>query len=384
MAANDLRIPLAKPDVRSEDAEAVADVLASNRLSMGPWTQRFEERLADYVGAKHAVAVNSGTSALHLIVRALGIGPGDEVITTPFSFVASTSAILFEGATPVFADIDSETLCIDPEEVEHAVTPRTKAILAVDVFGHPADWLALRTIADRHGLDLIEDSAEALGSDLDGRRCGSFGRAAMFGFYPNKQITTGEGGMIVTDDEDLAGLCCSMANQGRSAENRWLQHVRLGYNYRMDEMSAALGCSQLERIDEIVAARAQVASWYAEALQEVDGLVSPSPSFSGRMSWFVYVTRLSEAHSKEDRDAILRALSVRGIGCGDYFQPIHLQPFLRDSLGTRPGQCPVTESVGERTIALPFYVGLTRAEVDFVAAALAELLEIPDREGRDG
>ena len=384
MAANDLRIPLAKPDVRPEDAEAVADVLASHRLSMGPWTQRFEERLADYVGVKHAVAVNSGTSALHLIVRALGIGPGDEVITTPFSFVASTSAILFEGATPVFADIDSKALCIDPEEVERAVTPRTKAILAVDVFGHPADWFALRAIADRHGLDLIEDSAEALGSDLDGRRCGSFGRAAIFGFYPNKQITTGEGGMIVTDDEDLAGLCRSMANQGRSAENRWLQHVRLGYSYRMDEMSAALGCSQLERIDEIVAAREQVASWYAEALQEVDGLVVPSPSFSGRMSWFVYVARLSEAHSKEDRDAILRGLGARGIGCGDYFQPIHLQPFLRDSLGTRPGQCPVTESVGERTIALPFYVGLTRAEVDFVAAALAELLEIAGREGRDG
>jgi len=384
VAANELRVPLAMHDIRPEDAKAVADVLASHRLSMGAWTQRFEERLADYVGVRHAVAVNSGTSALHLIVRALGIGPGDEVITTPFSFIASTGAILFEGATPVFADIDSETLCIDPEAVERAITPQTKAVLAVDVFGHPADWPALRAIADRHGLDLIEDSAEALGSDLDGRRCGSFGRAGVFGFFPNKQITTGEGGMIATDDEDLAGLCRSMANQGRSAEDRWLQHVRLGYNYRMDEMSAALGCSQLERIEEIVAARAQVASWYAEALQAVEGLATPSLSFSGRMSWFVYVVGLSEAHSKEDRDAILEGLRARGIGCGDYFQPIHLQPFLRDALGTRPGQCPVTESVGERTIALPFYVGLTRAEVDFVAATLAELLEIADREGRDG
>jgi perosamine synthetase len=382
--ANGMRIPLARPDVREDDVQRVAEVLRGNRLARGPWTERFEQQLAGYVGVRHAVAVSSGTSALHLIVRALGIGPGDDVITTPFSFVASTNAILFEGATPVFADIDPQTLCIDPEAVERAVTPQTKAILAVDVFGRPADWIALEAVADRHGLELIEDSAEALGSNLDGRRCGSFGRVGVFGFYPNKQITTGEGGMIVTDDEDLAGLCRSMANQGRSADDRWLQHVRLGYNYRMDEMSAALGCSQLERIDEIVAARAQVASWYAEALEEIEGLVLLSPSFTGQMSWFVYVVRLSEAHSKADRDGILQGLSARGIGCGDYFQPIHLQPFLRDSLGTRFGQLPVTEFVSERTIALPFYVGLTRAEVDFVAAALAELLEIIDRQGRGG
>ena len=370
-----LLIPLARQDVRPEDVEAVADVLASGRLALGPWTQRFEEHLANYVGVEHAVAVNSGTSALHLVIRALDIGPGDEVITTPFSFIASTNCILFERATPVFADIDSETYCIDPAAVERAVTSRTKAILAVDVFGRAADWPALKAIADRHCIDLVDDSAEALGSDLGDRRCGSFGRAGVFGFYPNKQITAGEGGAVVTDDQGLAAVCRSMANQGRSPENQWLQHVRLGYNYRMDEMSAALGCSQLARIEEIVEARAEVAAWYADALDGIEGLILPTCSVDGRTSWFVYVIRLSADYAKEDRDAILRDLTDRGIGCGDYFQPIHLQPFVRESLGTRAGMCPVTEAVGERTIALPFYVGLTRAEVDRVAGVMRELLD---------
>lgn len=378
--ANGMRIPLARPDVREDDVQRVVEVLRSHRLALGPWIERFEEQLAGYVGVRHAVAVNSGTSALHLIVRALGVGPGDEVITTPFSFVASTNAILFEGATPIFADIDPETLCIDPTAVERAITPRTKAILAVDVFGHPADWPALEAIAAERGFALIEDAAEALGSDRGGRRCGSFGRAAIFGFYPNKQITTGEGGAVVSDDEDLVALCRSMANQGRGEENGWLQHVRLGYNYRLDEMSAALGCSQLARIDQIVEERARIAAWYAEALKEVEGVIVPAVAFEGRMSWFVYVVRLSSAFGREDRDGILAALSERGIGCSDYFQPIHLQPFLRESLGTGANQFPVTEAVAERTVALPFYVGLSRSDVDLVVDTLVESI---DTRGRD-
>jgi perosamine synthetase len=367
-------IPLAKCELRPEDIEAVANVLASNRLALGPWALRFERDLAARVGVRHAVAVSSGTSALHLVVRALGLGPGDEVITTPFSFIASTNCILFEGATPVFADIDPVTLCIDPDLVEKAITPRTKAILAVDVFGRPADWPALERIAERHGLDLIDDSAEALGSDLGGRRCGSFGRAGIFGFYPNKQITTGEGGAVVTDDAGVAEQCRSMTNQGRSPDNRWLQHVRLGYNYRIDEMSAALGVAQLERLDEIVGARARVAELYGKALSEIEGLTLPAPFAGGRMSFFVYVVHLPEGFSKADRDGILEGLRGRGIECGDYFQPIHLQPFLRESLGTGPGLCPVAERIGERTVALPFFVGLPSSDIERVAAALGELV----------
>ena len=237
-------IPLARHDVRPEDISAVVDVLKSDRLSLGPRTQAFEKALAEAVGVPHAVAVNSGTSALHLLIRALDIGPGDEVITTPFSFIASTNCILFERATPVFVDIEPDTLCIDVSRVERAITPRTKAILAVDVFGHPARLEELEAIAKARGLRLIEDSAESLGSSLGGRKCGSFGDAAIFGFYPNKQITTGEGGAVVTRDADLAALCRSMTDQGRG-DAGWLHHVRLGYNFRIDEMSAALGWSQL-------------------------------------------------------------------------------------------------------------------------------------------
>jgi len=375
---NSRPIPLANCDLYPDDIEAVADVLASNRLAIGPWTTRFEEALADYVGVRHAVAVNSGTSALHLVIRSLGIGPGDEVITTPFSFIASTNCILFEGATPVFADIDPETLCIDPAAVERAIGPRTKAILAVDVFGHPADWPALEAIAEQHGIDLIDDSAEALGSDLAGQRCGSFGRAGILGFYPNKQITTGEGGAVLTDDDEMDALCRSMANQGRSSDSRWLQHIRLGFNYRIDEMSAALGVSQLGHIEEIVEARAAAASLYRETLAGIDGLTLPPETSEGRMSWFVYVVRIGDRHSKAVRDRILAGLRDRGIGCGDYFQPIHLQPFLRQSLGTGPGLCPICERIGERTIALPFYAGILPTDVERVAEDLRDLLDEMD------
>jgi len=371
---NERRIPLAHEDIGPAEIEAVTNAITS-RLALGPEAEEFERAIADYVGVGHAVAVNSGTSALHLILEALGIGEGDEVITTSFSFIASANCILFVRATPVFVDIDPVTLCIDPERIEAAITPRTKAILAVDVFGHPADWPALAAIADRHGLLLIEDSAEALGSELGGRWCGSFGRAGIFGFYPNKQITTGEGGCVVTDDARLASLCRSMANQGRGDGDDWLQHVRLGYNYRMDEMSAALGVAQLARLEEFIRARNRVAGWYAEALNGVDGVTVPTIAPGARSSWFVYVVRLGDRFSSSDRDLILSGLTDAGIGCRNYFAPIHLQPFYRERFGSGEGDLPITEHVGERTIALPFFNRLARDEVDRVAETLRRLIE---------
>jgi perosamine synthetase len=367
-------LPLARHDVRDEDVDAVVQVLRSSRLSLGPQTQAFERALAARAGVAHAVAVNSGTSALHLLMRAFEIGPGDEVITTPFSFVASTSCILLERATPVFVDIESAALCIDCDLVEAAITPRTKAILAVDVFGHPADWPALEAIAARHGLRVIEDSAESLGSTLGGRPCGSFGEAALFAFYPNKQITTGEGGVVVTDNDRTAEFCRSVADQGRG-EGGWLHHVRLGYNYRIDEMSAALGLSQLGRLDEIVRSRARVAAAYLEALSDIEDIVLPCVADGIDMSWFVFVVRLSERHGRADRNRVLQALSAAGIGCRDYFQPIHLQPYVREALGTRPGQFPVTEGVGDRTIALPFYPQLRSTDIERVARTLREAVQ---------
>jgi perosamine synthetase len=367
-------IPLAQHDVRPEDIAAVVDVLKSNRLSLGPKVEAFERALAAVAGVKYAVAVNSGTSALHLLIRAFGIGPGDEVITTPFSFIASTNCILFERATPVFVDIEPETLCIDPALVERAITSRTKAILAVDVFGHPADLPAIEEIAKRHGLRLIEDSAESLGSTLSGRPCGSFGDAGVFAFYPNKQITTGEGGAVVTDDARIADLCRSMADQGRGAEGAWLHHVRLGYNYRLDEMSAALGLSQLARLKEIVAARARVAGWYFDALADVNEIVLPKAADNVGMSWFVFVIRLAERFSRADRDRVLARLRAHEIGCRDYFTPIHLQPYIREALGTHEGQFVVTEQVCDRTIALPFYSQMTQQDVHQVGDALRSSL----------
>ena len=366
-------IPLAQPDLTEKEIEAVSSVLRTSTLALGPRGKAFERALADRTGARFAVAANSGTSALHLVVRALGIGPGDEVITTPFSFVASANCILFEKAKPVFADVEPRTLSIDPKKVEAAITRHTRAILAVDVFGHPADWPALEEIARKHHLRLIEDSAESLGSKLDGRPCGSFGDAAIFGFYPNKQITTGEGGAVTTNDAEIARLCRSLANQGRGEDGGWLDHVRLGYNYRLDEMSAALGLAQLERLEEICAARARVAGWYADALRRVEAVEAPYVARNVTMSWFVYVVRLREAFTREDRRRILQGLGAHGIGSRDYFAPIHLQPFYRELLGTKEGDFPIAEAAACRTMALPFYNRLTQEEVSTVVRVLDEL-----------
>jgi len=380
-------ISLSGADIGRAERKAVLSALDSGRLALGPRASEFERIMAGYVGVRHAVAVSSGTAGLHLAVRALGLEPGDEVITTPFSFVASANCLLYENVRPVFSDIEPETLNIDPVRVEERITRRTRAILAVDVFGHPADWRALGRIARRHNLALIEDSCEALGAGLgirhaesgirnsSFRRCGSFGDAAVFAFYPNKQMTTGEGGMVVTQSRRIADLCRSMANQGRRISNgSWLEHVRLGYNYRMSEINAALGIAQLERLDRILRRRAGVAATYDRLLSGVNGVTTPAVAPGAKVSWFVYVVRLSGEFTRQGRDEILASLRRQGIECSDYFRPIHLQPFYRDAFGCRRGDFPVAESTGDRTIALPFHTRLKRREAVLVVRRLTEAL----------
>lgn len=368
-------IPLASPDITASEIEAVLSVLATPILSLGPKLPEFEKKIAVYTGTKYAVAVNSGTSALHLIIKAMGIGPGDEVITTPFSFVASSNCILFEEAKPVFVDIDPVSYNIDTSKIEKKITPRTKAILAVDVFGRPANWRELQRIAKKHRLLLIEDSAEAIGSEYYGKKAGSYGDAAIFAFYPNKQITTGEGGVITTNNHRLAELCASMRNQGHSIRSSWLEHPRLGYNYRISDINCALGIAQLARIEEIVAKRARVAGWYNKALNNIPGLVVPpfkTPHI--KISWFVYVVRLADQHTRKDREKIMAGLKQRGISCREYFPVIHLQKYFKEKYGYKTGSFPVAEHISDRTIALPFHNNLSRAEVQRVAYALKTLL----------
>ncbi|MCH7525832.1 MAG: DegT/DnrJ/EryC1/StrS family aminotransferase [Planctomycetes bacterium] len=369
-----MEIPLARPDITDQEIEAVVGVLKTPNLSLGPKLTEFEGKFATYCGTRHAVAVSSGTAALHLLVRAYGIGPGDEVITTPFSFVASANCILFERAKPVFADIDPATWNIDPAAIETAVTDRTKAILPVDVFGQVADFDRILEIARRRSLPVIEDSCEALGSRYKGRRAGAIGEAGVFGFYPNKQITTGEGGMIVTNDDHIADLCRSMRNQGRDAGGGWLAHPRLGFNYRLSDLNCALGIVQLARIDDFVAARSQVARWYIEELADEPRLTLQRLAPDVEMSWFVFVIRLADDYSAADRDRILTELRERGIGCSNYFVPIHLQQYFADTYGYREGDFPICEALAARTVALPFHNRLTREAVSIVCTELRKLL----------
>jgi perosamine synthetase len=372
---NRMEIPLARPDITEREIEAVVNVLRSPYLSLGPKLEEFEQRLAEYVGVKYAVVVNSGTSALHLIIKALKIGDNDEVITTPFSFVASANCILFERATPVFVDIDPLTLNIDPHLIDAQITDRTKAILAVDVFGHPAEWDRLRKIAGEYDLRLIEDAAEALGGEYKGKKAGSLADGAIFGFYPNKQITTGEGGAILTDDEEMVELCRSLRNQGRSSKDGWLEHSRLGYNYRLSDINCALGIVQLERVDELLGKRARVAQFYNERLQEVEGIEIPYTSQDVRRGWFVYVIKLNDVFTKEARNKIINELREKGIECSNYFAPLHLQQFYRDKFGYTEGNFPVTERIAERTIALPFYGNITEKAIDYVCDNLRRLVK---------
>jgi perosamine synthetase len=369
----DERVPLARPDISQDDIDAVVSVLRTPHLSLGPKLPEFEQAFASFMGLARAVAVNSGTSALHLLVRALGLGPGDEMITSPFTFIASANCALFEGARPVFVDIDETTWNMDAERIEPAVTGNTKLLLPVHIFGRPMPMDRVMEIGLARGIPVVEDACEAIGATYQGRLAGAFGLATTFAFYPNKQMTTGEGGMVVTDDEHLADLCVSLRNQGRDAGAGWLAHARLGYNYRLSDINCALGISQLARLGAFIEARARVAERYLEQLADIEELVLPPPYTDGKMSWFVFVVRLADRFTQEQRDAVLADLRDQGIGCANYFTPVHLQPFYAD-LGYRPGDFPVCEKVAARTMALPFYNRLTEADQDLVVESLKSAL----------
>jgi perosamine synthetase len=363
------RIPLARPDIGPRELELVTQVLRSDVLAMGPFTERFEAGIAAVARRQEGVACSSGTGGLHLGVRALEIGEGDEVITTPFSFVASANCLLYERAIPRFVDIEEDSLGLDPDLIEGAATSRTRAVLPVHVFGRPCRIEAIDEVARRRGWTMIEDACEALGSSAGGRPMGGFGDVAVFAFYPNKQITTGEGGMVVTDDATLAETMRSLRNQGRDADGTWLRHIRLGYNYRLDEMSAAVGVAQLERLEELRAGRARVAAAYEFTLGDRDWLRLPRAAAGETVDWFVYVVRLDP---KIDRDRVIGRLAALGVPSRPYFSPIHLQRFYRSAFGFKPGDFPVTERVAASTLALPFSSLLPHDDVQYVADALIE------------
>jgi perosamine synthetase len=376
-------IPLARPDITEREEELVLEVLRSGRLSLGPMLERFERAFASLVGARDAVAVSSGTAALHLAVRRLGWGPGDDVLTSPLSFVASANCLLYEGATPVFCDIDPVTLNLAPDAAVDAVGERTAGLLPVHLFGYPADLPGLERLAAESGLAILEDACEALGAvDAGGRTVGASGNLACFGFYANKQITTAEGGVVVPNDDEAASALRSERNQGRARDMGWVDHERLGFNYRLSDVHAAIGIAQLERAEGLLEARARVASLYAERLSDLgaagagagdpDGVVLPCENRGeARRSWFVYVVQLP---SGSDRDAVIAHLDQRGIASKAYLPCIHLMPFYRERFGFRGGEFPGAERVAERSLALPLYGAMGEGEVDRVAEALAEAL----------
>jgi perosamine synthetase len=365
-------VPLSGPYLDEREEALVLEVLRSGRLSLGPTIDRFEEAFAEKLGVPYAAAVSSGTAGLHLLCVLAGIRAGDEVITTPYSFAASANCFIYEGGVPVFADVDPRTLNMDPRAVEAAVTERTKAIVAVDIFGYPCELDELRAIAKRHGLALIQDSCEALGAAYKGAPVGSHGPSAVFAFYPNKQITTGEGGIVTTHSADEWRVLRSLRNQGRGDAGGWLEHVRLGYNYRLDDVSAAIGLGQLDKLDEILALRSSVAERYNELLAGVDGVEVPCANDADHTrSWFVYVVALPD---NDARERVIAHFEREGIGYNRYLPSIHLQPYIRERYGFREGMCPVSEDASARTLALPFFTALERGAQERVAEALAAAL----------
>jgi len=387
-------IPMSSPDITNLEREAVAAVMQTSRLSMGPEVEAFEAAVSRYVGINHAIAVSSGTAGLHLAVRALGITDGDWVITTPFSFVASTNVLLYERAIPIFVDVDPDNGNINTDLMAEAAaelmaggkkasrwlprkgtepTGRLKALLPVDVFGQPADYDRIRAISTEHNLVVIEDSCEALGAQYKGRQAGTLGDIGVFAFYPNKQITTGEGAMVVTNRDDSAKLIRSLRNQGRAPGDQWLDHTHLGYNYRLDELSSALGRAQMTRLDELLEKREQVAVWYHAQLAEMPGveLLQPNPSTS-RMSWFVYVIRLDGG---VDRTGVMERLKECGVPTRPYFTAIHIQRYMVERFGYQPGDFPVTEDLSQRSLALPFSGTMSELQVERVCDCLRRALE---------
>ena len=386
------RVPMSSPDITEKEREAVLRVLSTRHLSMGPEYRAFEQAIEEYVGVKHAIAVNSGTAGLHLCIRAAGIEPGDLVITTPFSFMASSNVILFEQAVPVFVDADPMTGNIDPVQVAQAAAdineggeaakkwlPRKgvqagaklKAILPVDIFGHPADMDPIREVAEQYGLKIIEDSCEAIGATYKGRKAGLLGDYGVFAFYPNKQMTTAEGGVVVTNDDEAASLMRALRNQGRAEGDTWLEHSYLGYNYRMHELSAALGRVQVARLDELLDQREKVAQYYEKHLAKLPVETINVVEDTTRMSWFVYVVRVENG---VDRDKLIRKMGEVGVPARPYFAPIHLQAFMVERFGFELGDYPVTEDLGRRGLALPFSGVMTEEQVIIVSEVLGELL----------
>ena len=385
-------VPMSGPDITDLEVSSVSAVLASGCLSLGPQLEEFERQTAGLIGVRHAIAVSSGTAGLHLATIAAGVGPGDLVITTPFSFVASANCVLYERGIPVFVDVDPATGNLDPELVEQAVRDllsggparrrrlppafrdndegvgRLKAILPVHAFGQPADMDPLVKVARAHGLTVIEDACEAIGATYKKQNAGALGDVGVFAFYPNKQMTTGEGGMIVTNNDDWAAQFRSLRNQGRDTMNQWLQHDRLGYNYRMSELSAALGVAQLSRFDDLLEARDRVARSYSERLSRLPWLKTPAVApNTTRLSWFAYVVRIAEGINRE---LLMENLAAHGVPSRPYFSPIHLQPFYQERFGYTRGDFPITERLGDTSLALPFSARMTNAQIQHVCDAL--------------
>lgn len=387
-------VPMSSPDLTDEERDAVSDVMRGQALSMGPYLEAFERAIRDFTGARHAIAVNSGTAGLHLGVRALGWGDGDFVLTTPFSFVSSTNVLLYERVIPIFVDVDPRTGNIDTGLAAQAVAdweaggmkrekllPRRgvegkardlKGVLAVDVFGQPADYDSIRNVCRANGMTVIEDSCEALGALYKGRAAGLLAEMGVYAFYPNKQITTGEGGMIVTDDDELAMKMRALRNQGRAPNDTWLEHTYLGYNYRMSELNAALGAVQMRRIETLIAGRQRVADWYFEELADMACVELPvKEPTTTRDSWFVFVIRLAP---EIDRNEVIRKLGALGVPTRPYFAPIPGMPYLREKFGYETEDFPVTADLGRRGLAIPFSGVMTRGQVAQVGAALRQVL----------
>lgn len=378
-----MRIPLSAPDITETDIQAVADVLRTPHLSLGPKVREFERAISNYVGTSDAIAVHSGTSALHLCIRSLGISEGDEVIMPSFAFIAVANAVRYERAIPVFVDIDPQTLNLEPDKVEAAVTLRTKAILVVHTFGCPAEMAALLEVARRHRLYVIEDACEAIGAEYEGRKIGALGDVGVFGFYPNKQITTGEGGAVVTNNPEFAAKIRKLRNQGRDESGDWFQHSELGYNYRISDINCALGIGQLDRIGTILERREAIARQYSQRLGQHPNLKLPPLTVPRRkISWFVYVVQLGERLNEEDRDWIAREMNVRGIGTGRYFAPIHLQPIYRSCTSPKSA-LPITEFCASRSLALPFFNRIGQEQIAEVSRVLIELIHVTETRCND-
>ena len=365
-----IKIPLSKPYIDKEDIVGVKKVLKSLSLSLGPKLKEFENEFANYVGSKYACGVSSGTAGLHLAIKALGLKKDDEVITSPFSFIASTNCILYENLKPVFVDINENTFNIDPYQIKKKITKKTKAIIVIHVFGQPAEMNLIIKIAKKHGLKIIEDACESLGSKYYHRKTGTMGDIGVFAFYPNKQITTGEGGMIVTNNKNIYKDVLSLRNQGRNLKNKWLIHEKLGYNYRMNEISASLGITQLKKINWIIQERNKIAKLYFKYLSGNKNIILPILNKNNNLSWFVFVIRIIN----NKRDYIAKKLLEEGIETRNYFPPIHLQPFIKKMFNYKIGSFPITEKISSQTLALPFFIGLKEKEIKNISQLIKKLL----------